>query len=139
MPVPRPGCPSFPDLDSWRLETTLVRQVISWSATTIFALTVDSSAVTLALVEARVATVVQSAAVAVARHAMASAVSLCWRPVLADAPSMGAVPYRLPDVVAFDLRHSWGSVAKKVLNFSYVLSSGVVLFQSLQSWTNVLV
>ena len=43
-----------------------------------FELNADSSAVTLALVEARVATVVHSAAVPVARNAMASAVSLCW-------------------------------------------------------------
>ena len=100
MVVPRPGCPSLPALDSWSLETTLVRRVISWSATTIFGFTVDSSAVTLALVEARVATVVRLAEVAVARHAMALEVSLCWRTALADAPAMGAVPYRLPDVVA---------------------------------------
>ena len=106
MAVPRPGCPSLPALDSWSLEMTLVRRVISWSATTSFALTVDSSAVTLALVEARVSTVVRSEAVVVARHAMAPAVSLCWRTALADAPAMGAVPYRLPDVVACDSRHS---------------------------------
>ena len=67
---------------------------------TSFALTADSSAATLALVKARVATVVLSAAAAVARHAIESAVLLCWRPALADAPEMGAVPYRLPDVVA---------------------------------------
>ena len=43
-----------------------------------FEFTTESSAVTLALVEARVATVVRSAVVAVARHVMALAVSLCW-------------------------------------------------------------
>ena len=106
MEVPRPGCSYFPALDSWSLETTLVRRVISWSATTSFALTADSYAVTLALVEVMVSTVVQLEAVAVARHAMVSAVLLCWRTALAKAPEMGAVPYRLPDVVACDSRHS---------------------------------
>ena len=106
MAAPRTGCPSLPALESWSLETTLVRQVISWSATKIFEVTVDSSDVTLALVEARVATVVQLAEVAVSRHAMALEVSLCRRTALADAPAMGAVPYRLPDVVACDSRHS---------------------------------
>ena len=75
--VPRPGCPSFPDLDSWILETTLVKRVISWRATTSFELTADSSAVTLVLVEARLAAVVQSAAVAVARHVMTLVAYLC--------------------------------------------------------------
>ena len=128
--VPHPGCPSLTDLESWSFETTLVRQVILWRSTTSFALTAYSSAVTLALVEARVATVVRSEAVAVARHAMASAVWLCWRTALADAPDMGAVPYRLPNVVACNLRHSWWEISKKVLKFSHVLSAGAVLFQS---------
>ena len=65
-----------------------------------FALTADSSAVTLELVEARVETVVQSAAVEVARHAMASSVLLSWKTALADTPAMGEVLYRLPDMVA---------------------------------------
>ena len=89
---------------------------------TTFALMADSYSVTLALVEARVATVVRSAAVAVARHAMASEVSLCWRTVLANAPAMEAMPYILPDVMACDLRHSFWAVAKKVLKFAHVVA-----------------
>ena len=78
MEVPRPGSPYFPDLDSWSLATTLVRRVISWRATTSFELTAQSFDVTLVLVEARVETVVRSESVAVAKHAIASKVSLCW-------------------------------------------------------------
>ena len=94
---------------------------------------------TLALVEARVETVVRLAAVAVANYAMPLEVSLCWRTSLADTPATGAVPYRLPDVVTCDLRYYLWEVAKKVLMFAHVLSAIVLLFQSLQSWMNITV
>ena len=94
---------------------------------------------TLSLVEARVARLVRSAAVVVARHAMALAVLLCRRTALADALEMGAVPYKLPDVVTCDLRYYLWEVAKKVLMFAHVLSAIVLLFQSLQSWMNITV